>query len=93
MILEEEIQAWSALTIHHLTKDNPSLLIQKEMDIDTTTDLVLHYLSPFSGSAQATRGKLRKIVSDVAKLGLNIAKLPFEIRPLERPPLLSLTLR
>lgn len=44
--------------------------------------MVLDDLSPFGGSARATREKLREIVSDVAELGLEIARLPFEIRPI-----------
>ena len=79
-ILEQEIQAWSALTIHCLTKNNHNFQIKKEKEIETITDTILHDLSPFSGSPRATRGKLRDIVSDVAELGLEIAKLPFEVR-------------
>ena len=80
--LEEEIRAWSALTIHHLTKNNHNFQLEKEKDIDSTTDRVLHHVSSFSGSPRATREKLREIVSDVAELGLEIARLPFEIWPL-----------
>ena len=70
----------SALTIHCLTKDNHNFQIRKEKEIETITDAILHDLSPFSGSPRATREKLRDIVSDVAELGLEIAKLPFEIQ-------------
>ena len=82
VLLEEEIREWSALTIHRLTKDNNNLQVEKEKDIDAITDTVLHNLSPFGGSARATREKLREIVSNVAELGLEMARLPFEIRPL-----------
>ena len=82
MILEEELRGWSALTVHRLTKENDNLPVEKEKDIDTITDTVLQDLSPFGGSARATREKLREIVSNVAELGLEMARLPFEIRPL-----------
>ena len=70
----------SALNIHCLTKNNHNFQIEKEKEIETITDTILHDLSSFSGSPRATREKLRDIVSDVAELGLEIAKLPFEIR-------------
>lgn len=82
ILLEEEARAWSALTIHRLTKDNQNLQMEREKDIDAVTDMVLHDLSSFSGSPRATREKLRDIVSKVADLGLELAKLPFEIRPM-----------
>ena len=79
-ILEQEIQAWSALTIYYLTKDNHNFQIKKEKEIETITDTILHDLSSFNGSPRATRERLRDIVSDVADLGLEIAKHPFEFR-------------
>ena len=79
-ILEQGIQSWSALTIHCLTKDNHNFQIKKEKEIETITDTLLHDLSSFNGSPRATRQKLRHVVSDVAELGLEIAKLPFEVR-------------
>lgn len=82
VLLEEEIRAWKILTINHLTKDNDNLQIEKEKDIDAITNRILHHVSPFSGSPRATREKLREIVSDVAELGLEIARFPFEIRPI-----------
>ena len=79
-ILEQEIQSWSALTIHCLIKNNHNFQIEKEKEIETITDTLLHDLSSFNGSPRATREKLRDIVSDVAELGLEIAKLPFKFR-------------
>lgn len=55
---------------------------EKEKDIDTTIDRLLNNLSLFYGSARATRGKPREIVSDVAELGLEFEKLPFKIQPI-----------
>lgn len=55
---------------------------EKEKDIDTTIDRLLDNLSLFYGSARATWGTLREIVSDMAELGLEIAKLPFKIQPI-----------
>ena len=84
-ILEEETQAWSALTIHNLTKNNKNLRTVMEKDIDAITDMLLSDLSPFcdfTKSTLDTRVPLREIVSDVAELGLEIAKLPFEIWPI-----------
>ena len=43
--------------------------------------MLLTEISPLGGSTLATRGQLRQIVSDVAELGLEIAKLPFAIWP------------
>ena len=75
------------MTIHRLTKNNQKFQVEKEKDIDTTTDMLLHDLAPFGDTAPgndgATRQKLREIVSNVAELGLEIARLPFEIRPIE----------
>lgn len=82
ILLEEEARAWSALTIHRLTKDNQNLHLEKEKEIDAMTDMVLVDLSSFSGSTRATREKLRDIISKVAELGLELARLPFEIRPI-----------
>lgn len=67
-------------------KDNPDFLIEKEKDISIITDMLLQDLSPFGGSARATREKLRDIVTDVAELGLEIARLPFQIRPIDLKP-------
>ena len=79
-MIEQEIQAWNALTIHCLTKDNHNFQIKKEKEIEIITDTILYDLSSFCGSPRATREKLRDIVSDVADLGLEIAKLPFEVQ-------------
>ena len=81
-ILEEEIRAWRALTIHNLTKDNQSFQAQREKDIEAITDILFAEISLFGDSTLATREQLRQIVSDVAELGLEIAKLPFEILPI-----------
>ena len=43
---------------------------------------MFNLLSPLNGSTRATRQKLRVIVSNVADLGLEIARLPYEILPL-----------
>ena len=43
--------------------------------------MLLVDVSPFRGSPLATPEKLREIVSDMAELGLEIGRLPFEIRP------------
>ena len=67
-------------------KDNPNFLIEREKDISLITDQLVQYLSPFGGSARATREKLREIVTDVAELGLEIASSPFEIRPIDLKP-------
>jgi len=83
---EQEIRAWSTLTIRNITRNNPDLQMEKELDIDAVTDLVLEDISPFGGNARATREKLREIVSNVADLGFEIAKLPFEIRPIDLKP-------
>ena len=88
-ILEEQIRAWSALTIHNLTKNDENLRTEREKDIDAITDMLLSDLSPFGGSTEstlATREQLRQIVCNVAELGLEIAKLPFEIWPEKLTP-------
>ena len=82
VLLEEEARAWSALTIHRLTKDNRDLQIEKEKDIENITNTLLHELSSFGSSTRATPEKLKEIVSKVAELGLELARLPFEIRPI-----------
>ena len=48
--------------------------------------MLLTEISPFGGSTLATREQPRQIVSDVAELGLEIAKHPFQIRPTNLTP-------
>ena len=55
--------------------------MEKDKDIDDITNMLLEDLSFIRGSPRATPEKLREIVSKVAELGLELARLPFEIRP------------
>lgn len=83
---DEDFQTWKALTVHRMVKDNPTFLQDQKTEIDAVTDSLYKEIAPWGGSKRVNKKGLRDIALKAAKLGLELAQLPFRVVPLELKP-------
>ncbi|RPB27242.1 hypothetical protein L211DRAFT_866109 [Terfezia boudieri ATCC MYA-4762] len=83
---ERDVHCWNALSIHLLTKDIETFQASRESDVDALSTKLSKWLEPLGAPGATTFDELHQIVSHAANIGLQIAKLPFRIHPLEIPP-------
>lgn len=72
---------WSALTVHLLTKGSKDFISRQQKQVESITEEVYKEVEHFGSPTRATKAGLQEIVAKVAKLGLEMAQLPFRIRP------------
>ncbi|KAF8449899.1 hypothetical protein BDZ91DRAFT_95811 [Kalaharituber pfeilii] len=77
----ENVRLWSALTAHLLSKNTQDLQARQEERIDFITDTMLcNEMAALGDFGRGKKEALRVLVGKAAKLGLDMAQLPFYIR-------------
>ncbi|KAF8469760.1 hypothetical protein BDZ91DRAFT_720981 [Kalaharituber pfeilii] len=78
---DEDRRLWSALTAHLLSKNTQDLDAQQEEHINVINDDLCTQVAPLGSLKRASKEGLKSLIWKVAKLGLEMAQLPFYIMP------------
>ncbi|KAF8421672.1 hypothetical protein EV426DRAFT_608669 [Tirmania nivea] len=84
--VERDVHCWNALSIYLLTKDNETFQANREMHVSEVSEGLMQQLTPLGAPGRATLAELRQIVLRAADIGLQVAQLPFGIRPFQAQP-------
>ena len=83
----DEFFSWRALTVHLVTKDNEDFEKQVEKDTQKLANNLYEQLSLLGGAGpRATPKALHDLVSHVARLGHEVAQLPYSIELMDIEP-------
>ena len=69
-----------------MVKDNPAFIQFQKKEIDALTDSLFEEISPWGEFKKVNKKGLRDIVVKAAKLGIELAQLPFGVFPLQLGP-------
>ncbi|KAF8456974.1 hypothetical protein BGX38DRAFT_891726 [Terfezia claveryi] len=83
---DRDVHCWNALSIHLLTKDIETFQASREPQVDALNIKLSKQLMPVGAPGMTTFHELHQIVLRAADIGLQIAKLPFNIVPLDISP-------